>query len=251
LQNWNSWIEFSKGYYVTFLPDDDKLKPTFVEKCVKLLADNNTAAFVKTGCDIINGDGHLIKKYLPFKEYSTSSFQYFLDRINPRYSELSLGSGYLFKKKDFVKVGGFKDLGFKKMHFVDDYLWFSLALENERVLYLNDILWSYREHASNMALVEDLSIFKMELETYSTHLSKLVYIHLKKFNSIENYIIKEYTINVFSQRVRGEISRMRRSSLIVSLKYIFNNRKIIIQEIGIKKYFFEIIYNLINFKLIK
>lgn len=251
LQNWNSWVEFSNGYYVTFLPDDDKLKPHFIEKCLSLLAEDNKAAFVKSGCDIINGNGMVIKKYIPFKENSTTSFQYILDRINPRYNELSLGSGYLFKKKDFVKVGGFTDVGFKKMHFVDDYLWFSLAIENERVLYINEILWSYREHNSNMALVENLNTFKIELETYSKLLSKLTHNYLTKFNSIEDYICQEYTKNIFSQRVRGELSRMRNNSFIVSIKFIFKNRKILIQEIGLKKIAFEFLINLINIKFLK
>ncbi len=251
LQNWNSWVEFSNGYYVTFLPDDDKLKPNFIEKCLTLLSEDNNAAFVKTGCDIINGKGKVIKKYLPFKENSSSSFQYILDRINPRYNELSLGSGYLFKKKDFVKVGGFKDVGFKKMHFVDDYLWFSLAIENERVLYINEILWSYREHNSNMALVENLNTFKIELETYSTQLSKLAHNYLIKFNTIEDYIFQEYTKYIFSQRVRGEVSRMRHSSFVASIKFFFKNRKTLIQEIGLKKIVFEILINLINIKFQK
>jgi glycosyltransferase involved in cell wall biosynthesis len=248
LKNWNSWVEFSNGYYVTFLPDDDKLKPYFIEKCLALLAEDNNAGFVKAGCDIINGNGKVINKYIPFKENSSSSFQYILDRINPRYNELSLGSGYLFKKKDFVKVGGFKDVGFKKMHFVDDYLWFSLAMEYEHVLYINEILWSYREHSSNMALVENLNTFKIELETYSTLLAKLAHKYLIKFNTIEDYIFQEYTKYIFSQRVIGEVSRMRHSSSFVSIKFILKNKKILIQEIGFKKIAFEFLLNLIKIK---
>ena len=46
----------------------------------------------------------------------------------------------MFYKQDFIRLGGFMDIGFPNMHFVDDYLWFRIALGGKNVKYINENL---------------------------------------------------------------------------------------------------------------
>jgi cellulose synthase/poly-beta-1,6-N-acetylglucosamine synthase-like glycosyltransferase len=65
LENWNGWINIANGDLVTFLPDDDKLAPEFIEKSVKEFADKDTV-LVKSGCFVINGESEITSSYLQF-----------------------------------------------------------------------------------------------------------------------------------------------------------------------------------------
>ncbi|MDP1812030.1 MAG: glycosyltransferase [Sediminibacterium sp.] len=241
LDNWNSWLEISRGEIVTFLPDDDKLSPRFVEECLHKFLNNEDTNLVKTGCFIINEKSEVTSSYLPFKDSSGTGPQFVLDRLNPRYAELSLGSGYMFRKADFIKVGGFMNTGFPKMHFVDDYLWYKIALNGGTVHYINEELWSYRDHSANMAIVESLQGFKNSFNEYTTLLLNLVGENFSSFPEISNYIRSKYADRLVRDRILGELSRNRRRMLFTSLLFVFNNKKIIIKYFGISKLLYEFV----------
>ena len=241
LDNWNSWLEISRGEFVTFLPDDDKLGTRFVEECLNKFLKNTDANLVKTGCFIINEESKIISSYLPFKDSSSTGSQFVLDRLNPRYAELSLGSGYMFRKADFKNVGGFMDTGFPKMHFVDDYIWYKIALKGGTVHYINEELWSYRDHSANMAIVESLQGFKNSFNEYTTMLLNLLGEKFFSFPEILNYIKSKYADRVVKDRILGELSRNRRKRLVSSLSFLFKNKKIIIEYFGISRLFYELV----------
>ncbi len=235
LDNWNSWIGKAKGEYVTFLPDDDKLAPTFIEKCVKAFFEDKDTTLVKAGCYVMDGNSQVTGEYIPFKDHRTSGYQFLLDRINPRYSELSLGSGYAFRKEDFILVGGFMQTGFSKMHYVDDYLWYRLTLDRGNVSYLNEKLWYYRDHSSNMALVESLSDFRNNFREYIPMLLSMLKNKNELYPEIIYYIKYTYSEKMTKDRILGELSRNRRRKIGTSLSFIYKNSKIIIEYFGIKK----------------
>jgi len=235
LDNWNSWIGKAKGEYVTFLPDDDKLAPTFIEKCVKAFLDDKETTLVKAGCYVMDGNSQVTGEYIPFKDERSSGYQFLLDRINPRYSELSLGSGYAFRKDDFILVGGFMQTGFPKMHYVDDYLWYRLSLERGNVSYLNEKLWYYRDHTANMALVESLSDFRDNFREYIPMLLNMLKNKKETYPEIIHYIQNTYSEKITKDRILGELSRNRRRKIGTSFSFINNNNKIIIEYFGIKK----------------
>lgn len=238
LKNWNSWINIASGNLVTFLPDDDKLAPEFIEKSVKEFADKDIV-LVKAGCFVMNEKSEITSSYLPFKDQSTSGLQYVFDRLNPRYFEVSLGSGYMFYKQDFVRLGGFTDIGFPKMHFVDDYLWFRIALGGKKVKYLNENLWYYRDHSSNMAIVSDLQGFKDSFNVYVPALLMLLKDQGLAFFEIINYIEKEYSNKVVTDRILGELSKNRRRKLTKSIPYLYKNQRIVSEYFGTKRIFLE------------
>ena len=217
LDNWNSWINVSSGQLVTFLPDDDKLDPTFIEKCIHEFLYHD-AVLVKAGCYVINEKSEILSSYLPFKDSSTSGLQYVLDRLNPRYSEVSMGSGYMFPKNDFVKLGGFLDIGFPKMHFVDDYLWFRIALSGKNVRYVNEKLWYYRDHSLNMAIVADLEGFKESFNLYVPALLLLLKNHISSFPGIVDFIENDYADKIIKDRILGELSKNRQRKLSKSIR---------------------------------
>lgn len=241
LDNWNSWLEISRGELVTFLPDDDKLSPRFVEECLNKFLNYEDTSLVKAGCFIINEKSEVTSNYLPFKDSSSTGLQFVLDRVNPRYAELSLGSGYMFRKADFLKVGGFMDVGFPKMHFVDDYLWYKIALNSGTVHYINEELWSYRDHSTNMAKVESLQGFKNSFNEYIKMLLNLLDENFSSFLEISNYISLKYADRLVKERILGELSRNRRRMLFTSLLFLFNNKKIIIEYFGISKLLSELV----------
>jgi len=244
LENWNSWSSMAEGELVTFLPDDDKLEPFFIEKCVTEFLNKEDTVLVKAGCFIINEESEVTSNYLPFKDSSTSGFQFVLDRLNPRYSELSLGSGYMFRKNDFEKVGGFINAGFPQMHFVDDYLWFRIALNGGVVRYINEELWCYRDHSSNMAIVNSLQGFKNSFKEYVPMLLNLLNRDESSFSKIIDYIKYDYAEDQIKGRILSGLARNRRRKFIQSISYMYSNRKIIIEYYGVKRLLYESALNL-------
>jgi glycosyltransferase involved in cell wall biosynthesis len=243
LVNWNSWTTEAKGELATFLPDDDKLEPRFVEKCVREFRDEKDTVLVKTGCFIIDKDSKIVSRYLPFKD-STSGIQYVFDRINPRYSELSLGSGYLFRRRDFINTGGFVFTGFPRFHTVDDYLWFRIALLGGAVRYVNEELWAYRSHPSNMARVSGLREFESCYAVYVPMLRSLLKGHAPAAGRIDEYLAKEYTRAQMSVRILFELYRCRGDRLRRSLAFIWANRAIIREYFGVSRIVYEVAMNL-------
>lgn len=239
LENWNSWTKAATGEFATFLPDDDKLEPRFVEKCVREFLDAADTVLVKTGCFVIDQHSKVVSRYLPFKE-STSGVQYMFDRINPRYSELSLGSGYLFRRRDFIAFGGFVDTGFPHGHTVDDYLWFRIALLGV-VRYVNEELWDYRLHPSNRARVSGLREFESCYKTYVPMLRALLNGHAAAAGRIDAYLANEYTRAQMSVRILFELNRSRGDSLGRSLAFIRNNRAIIKEYFGLTRIAYEVV----------
>lgn len=242
LENWNSWTTAAEGELATFLPDDDKLEPRFVEKCVREFCDKSDTVLVKTGCFIIDKDSKVVSRYLPFKD-STSGVQYVFDRINPRYSELSLGSGYLFRRRDFMATGGFVYTGFPHLHTVDDYLWFRIALLGGVVRYVNEELWAYRSHPSNMARVRGLREFEGCYKTYVPMLRALLNGRAPAAGRIDEYLANEYTRAQMTVRILFELSRCRGDRLLRSLAFIRTNRAIIREYFGVTRIVYEVAMN--------
>jgi cellulose synthase/poly-beta-1,6-N-acetylglucosamine synthase-like glycosyltransferase len=243
LENWNSWTPTAEGDLATFLPDDDKLEPRFVETCVREFAEKDDTVLVKAGCFIIDVDSNIVSRYLPFKE-SSSGVQYIMDRINPRCSELSLGSGYLFKRRDFVAMGGFVYTGFPQLHTVDDYLWFRIALLGGVVRYVNEELWDYRSHPSNMARVRGLREFEDCYKAYVPMLRRLLEGRLTAGGRIDAYLADEFTKEQMSTRILFELSRCRRDTLLRSFAFIKSNRSIIREYFGLRRLIYEVAINL-------
>lgn len=243
LENWNSWTDVAKGEFATFLPDDDKLQPAFVEKCLSEFLDEEGTVLVKTGCFIIDKDSRVVSSYLPFKE-ATSGVQYLLDRINPRYSELSLGSGYFFRRMDFIAAGGFVHTGFPHLHTVDDYLWFKIALQSGGLVrYVNEELWAYRSHPSNMARVRALREFEKAYAVYVPMLRALLAGHDAGSGRIDAYLADGYTRDQMRSRILFELNRVRSDTLARALAFIRLNRAIIKEYFGNSRIVYEIAMN--------
>lgn len=244
LENWNSWTATAEGEFATFLPDDDKLEPRFVEKCLSEFLNEKDTVLVKTGCFIIDKDSRVVSSYLPFKE-AASGVQYLLDRINPRYSELSLGSGYFFRREDFIDAGGFVHTGFPHLHTVDDYLWFKIALQGGMVRYVNEELWAYRSHSSNMARVRALREFESAYRIYVPMLRALLAGHDPGAGRIDAYLADGYTKDQMKSRILFELNRVRGDKLARALAFIRLNRAIIREYFGTSRIVYEIAMNLL------
>ena len=245
IDNFNSWLNTSTGDFVCYLTDDDKFEPAFVEKCVEPLVNDESILLVKTGSFIMNEKSVIVGDYLPYKHSTTSGMQFILDRINPRYSEFSMLCGYMFRKSDFIKVDGVLVPGEPASHAADDYLWFRMALLGGNVKYINEKLWHYRAHSSNMAVVHSLSDFKIFSNTFTAKVIALFDKHAGEIDkNILDYVRNEYGQDLNRTRVLNEINRNRKSSYFKALKFLFVNKKIIAEYCGMKRVFLEMGLNL-------
>ena len=244
--NFNSWTDVSTADFVCYLTDDDKLEPTFIEKCVNELLNDTSTRLVKTGSFIINEKSEVVGEYLPFKDSISTGAQFIFDRINPRYSEFSMLCGCMFRKADFLKIGGVLSPGEPASHAADDYLWFRMVLLDGNVKYINERLWCYRAHSSNMAVVSSLSEFRKFCNTFVPKIITLLEEHNNIIDkNILDYVKYEYEENLIKNRILYELGRNRKRSFLKTLNYLKINRKIIAEYYGIKRIFYEIILRLL------
>lgn len=230
IDNHNNVMDIASGSYVTILADDDLLKPTYVEKLLKLISSNKDFALARCGLEYIDQKGKFIKNWGNFPlEESARDFIYF-KLMGKRASGLS---GYLFRKSDFESVGGFENMGFDGALYADDFLWFKLALKNKNIVSTNEHLWSYRLHTSRLSSNLDIDKFIKNVPKYITKLEML-----SKEQNLDNdlilFIRNTYSKKIISDRIRYELSKAKKSSYLVYLGIIRKNFQTIIKYLDIK-----------------
>lgn len=129
----NSAIENSSGVYILPLDADDKIAPTYVEKAVKILEENSSVGIV----------------YCKAKKFGITECNWIL----PEYDETDflykncIFVSALFRKSDFIKVGGFKQYMDKGLEDWD--LWLSLLELGLKPYRINETLFFYRQISEN------------------------------------------------------------------------------------------------------
>jgi len=126
----------TKGNVICKIDPDDSIKKIFAKKVSEFYLKSN-ADFVYS--NIIVNDTEKGKRYVK-KQYVSPIFKKF---IYPH------GSGCIFKKKLWKKVGGFNQNSF----YQDDYdFWLKVnKLSNIKIHYLNEALYIYNKHGNNMS----------------------------------------------------------------------------------------------------
>lgn len=126
----NFAIEACRGDYILPLDADDIIEPTYVEKAVKILDENPNIGIVYCRARIFGKEN----KIWELPDYNKDDILY----------ENSIFCTALFRKSDFVKVGGYKtnmEAG------LEDYdLWLSLIENGLDVYQINEILFNYRQY---------------------------------------------------------------------------------------------------------
>jgi glycosyltransferase involved in cell wall biosynthesis len=62
IENWNRCLTHARGTYIVFLHADDKLKPLFLEDCLKIFELNPELGYVFAEKEIINSTGQILSK---------------------------------------------------------------------------------------------------------------------------------------------------------------------------------------------
>lgn len=148
-KNLNRGFRLSHGQYLTWTSDDNRYKPTAIERMVRALEDHATAQFVFASCHIIDEKG------IPF-EYITVN-QASLKRI---VGSDSVGACFLYTREVYETIGDY-DPNFKM---VEDFDYWQRIFAKFNVTIIEDYLYEYRLHRSSLTGTRDESSFQEILE---------------------------------------------------------------------------------------
>jgi glycosyltransferase involved in cell wall biosynthesis len=143
-ENWNRALAQANNEYVILLHSDDILLPTYLEKAVKVLDENEDVGLVHCAVQHIDETG----KTLDLQQLYDEDF---IDREEKLLRKLLLEGcavnpvGVLVRKKVYEKIGNFTD---KIVWGVDAHQWTRIAL-NFPVAYLAEMLALYRQHTNS------------------------------------------------------------------------------------------------------
>ena len=157
----NTGIQEAKGEYILPLDADDTIEPTYMEKAVKILDNDDNVGIVY--CDI-----KLIVKNKFFKKVKTSCLHYkFPECLLFRTSNIFTVSSF-FRKKDWTTVGGFNQ---NMVAGLEDYnFWLSLIELGIKVSHINEPLLNYyrtcKSRDSSMTLEEQKNCY---IQIYKNH----------------------------------------------------------------------------------
>lgn len=124
----NRAIDTANGFYIMPLDGDDTIEPTYIEKAVNIIENNNDIGFVY--CKVRKFGA--VNKYWNLPEFNKENFIFGNCIVNCS----------LFKKSDFIKVGKYKEYMNKWTEDYDLYLSFvEIGLVPYRI---DEILFNYR-----------------------------------------------------------------------------------------------------------
>ena len=131
----NEAIEKATGDYILPLDADDTLEPTFVEKAVKILDENSDVGIVY--CWVNN-----------FWKDSKSQISKWEDfDVNKELFLNSIVNTSMFRKSDFLLVGGYKD--YMDKGWEDWDLWLSIIENGFKAHLIKEVLFNYRRNFFN------------------------------------------------------------------------------------------------------
>jgi len=222
-------LKLAKGKYIKFLMDDDLLKPTCLERMVKVLETYPSVGIVMSPMEIINENDeriypvfYMIKKMYSLYRYQKGSalinkkkiLTDFLTTVYP----CCVPTGIMYRRECFKKLGTFDQ---KAAFAIDVEICMRIALEYD-FYYLDEILSSWR--------------FNKYSDT--------IHLHQKGFDiNIFYYITEKYLNNEKTKSLFNENEWKK----IVRKAYLFASKRSVLAIIsGIRTYNYSIIYNSIK-----
>jgi glycosyltransferase involved in cell wall biosynthesis len=142
----NLLLSNARGKYFQPLDADDILLPGKINRQVKLLEENNAAAFIYSNANVMNERGVVTEDdYLARIHYEKDKMPsgFILDRLL-EFNFVCLPT-VLINTAKAREMGGFNE----DLQVQDYYMWLKLA-EKYEILYMNEITAKYRVHAASM-----------------------------------------------------------------------------------------------------
>lgn len=161
----NFAIKNCNGTYILPLDADDIIEPTYVEKAVKILDNNPNIGIVYCKAKIFGN----YDKYWNLKPFNKSDILY----------ENCIFCSALFRKSDFLKIGGYND---NMKYGCEDYdLWLSFIEQGLEVFRINEILFSYRQY-------DETSRTTISLKNKKEIWNNLIKNHINLYLNDENFL---------------------------------------------------------------
>lgn len=161
----NFAIKNCNGTYILPLDADDIIEPTYVEKAVKILDNNLNIGIVYCKAKIFGN----YDKYWNLKPFNKSDILY----------ENCIFCSALFRKSDFLKIGGYNN---NMKYGCEDYdLWLSFIEQGLEVFQINEILFSYRQY-------DETSRTTISLKNKKEIWNNLIKNHINLYLNDENFL---------------------------------------------------------------
>jgi glycosyltransferase involved in cell wall biosynthesis len=191
-QNWQRINDYFRdrrlfdNEFLTLIGHDDLLKPTFLNSMNELIAQSPASSVYNTHFELINSDGDVIRSCKPIPERLN-----YVDLFKLRcWGHLDVyGTGYVFRAKDYVKVGGINTT-FPKLLFSDDLLFLQLTkLSNMATLDKSEYFYRLHKSTSNSITMDRANSFFLALLNYLRFVENHVFtdirfLHLRDFTGL-------------------------------------------------------------------
>lgn len=148
-RNLNKGFRLAKGDYLTWTSDDNKFKPTALEKMYDALKNNQNAQFVFASCRVINSEGEEIE-YIMVDD----------KRKKQIVGHNVVGACFMYTRKAYEEVGEYNP----DFTLVEDYDYWQRIYAKFNAVAISDILYEYRWHDGALTSTMKKDAFNKTLE---------------------------------------------------------------------------------------
>ncbi len=162
-RNLNKGFRLAKGDYLTWTSDDNKFKPTALEKMYDALKNNQNAQFVFASCRVINSEGEEIE-YIMVDD----------KRKKQIVGHNVVGACFMYTRKAYEEVGEYNP----DFTLVEDYDYWQRIYAKFNAVAISDILYEYRWHDGALTST-------MKKDTFNKTLEKMLLKNRSLFGKID------------------------------------------------------------------
>lgn len=148
-RNLNKGFSLARGDYLTWTSDDNRYKPTALEKMYDALQKKRKAQFVFASCRIIDGNGKEIE-YIMVNERSKKRIV----------GENPVGACFMYTRTVYEKIGNYNP----DLTLVEDYDYWQRIFGYFETVALEEILYEYRWHDGALTSTMKQGTFNKTLE---------------------------------------------------------------------------------------
>ena len=148
-RNLNRGFSLAKGDYLTWTSDDNRYRPTALEKMLKALKNSNGAQLAFASCRIIDGEGKEIE-YITVSEHSKKCIV----------GSDSVGACFMYTRRAYETVGDYDP----ELTLVEDFDYWQRIFMKYPTVAIEEILYDYRWHDGALTSTMKKEQFNRTLE---------------------------------------------------------------------------------------
>ena len=229
VRNMNALIELGRGWYFTWLSDDDLNAPNFLEDVHSALVKFDFPPCVFTSFEFIHGGGVADVEKIPSGQGQMFSGRQFLRRYWSGKLK-AMGCSGVYNKEHLKRIGGVESLADTSFAVYSEHLLLVRAGLLEQVVYIDKPLVKYRIHEGSWGCsTKDLRLYKQASENLVRE-SVDIFSRPELRDDFRQNIasILEFTARDFFDRIRSTeriLNRLRAVPYLFSMKKAFNSLK--------------------------